>query len=84
MIATWVLGGYLLATQHLAHLLHFWLAAKLVLVIGLSGLHGFYMAEGRKLAKGERVRTAKFWRAINEVPFLIAIAVVLLATLKPS
>lgn len=84
MITTWVLGLYLLVTQHLGHLLIFWLVAKILLVIGLSGLHGFYLAEGRKLANGERTRTAKFWRAINEVPFLIAIAVVLLATLKPS
>jgi protoporphyrinogen IX oxidase len=84
MIATWVLGLYLIVTQHLAHLLIFWLVTKLILVLGLSGLHGFYLAQGKKLAKGERPYTAKFWRMVNEVPFVIAIVVVLLVTLKPS
>ncbi len=84
MIVTWALGLYLLITQHLGHPFALWIVLKLLLVLGLSGIHGFYLAEGRKLAKGERARTAKFWRMLNEVPFLIAIAVVLLATMKPT
>lgn len=59
----------------------FWL--KLVLVLGLSGYNGFLSAEGRKLAAGQRPRSERFWRLVSEVPFLIAIAAVLLATLEP-
>lgn len=59
----------------------FWL--KLILVLGLSGYHGFLSAEGRKLAAGQRQRSERFWRLMSEVPFLVAIAAVLLATLEP-
>ncbi|HVY02906.1 MAG TPA: CopD family protein [Caulobacterales bacterium] len=84
MIAVWALGLYLVFSFHRDHLLAFWLVAKLSLVIVLSGIHGFFIAEGKKLARGERPRTARFWRVFNEVPFIIAIVVVLLVTLKPT
>lgn len=57
-----------------------WFWVKLVLVAGLSGYQGFLSKEGRRLAAGERRRTEKFWRLMSEVPFLIAIPAVLLAT----
>jgi protoporphyrinogen IX oxidase len=70
------------AVGALAHVPHwFWL--KLILVVGLSGYHGFLSAEGRKLAAGQRPRSERFWRLMGEVPFLVAIAAVLLATLEP-
>jgi len=59
----------------------FWL--KFILVLGLSGYHGFLSSEGRRLAKGERRHSAKFWRATGEIPFIIAIIAILLATLEP-
>jgi putative membrane protein len=59
----------------------FWL--KFLLVLGLSGYQGFLSAEGRKLAAGQRARSERFWRLMSEVPFLVAIAAVLLATLEP-
>lgn len=59
----------------------FWL--KLVLVVGLSAYHGFLSSQGRKLAAGQRPHSEKFWRLMSEVPFLVAIAAVLLATLEP-
>ena len=52
-------------------------------MLGLSGLHGYYVAEGKRLAKGERRRSEKFWRLMSEVPFLIAIGVVILAVVEP-
>jgi protoporphyrinogen IX oxidase len=60
-----------------------WFWAKLVLVLGLSGYHGYLSAEGRRLAAGERRRSERFWRLMSEVPFLVAIAVILLATVEP-
>lgn len=60
-----------------------WFWAKLILVLGLSGYHGFLSAEGRRLARGERRHSERFWRLMSEVPFLVAIAAVLLATLEP-
>jgi protoporphyrinogen IX oxidase len=59
----------------------FWL--KLALVLGLSAYHGFLLSEGRKLSRGVRGHSERFWRVMSEIPFLVAIAVVLLATLEP-
>lgn len=60
-----------------------WFWVKLLLVLGLSGYHGYLSAEGRRLAAGERRRSEKFWRLMSEAPFLAAIAIVLLATVEP-
>ena len=93
MILAWTFGIFLFATYIvgdwsrplpiiLSGVPHwFWL--KLVLVLGLSGYHGYLVGEGRRLAKGERRRSEKFWRLMSEVPFLIAIVVILLATVEP-
>jgi protoporphyrinogen IX oxidase len=83
LIATWVFGIAILATSNWIHLQMAWMHAKLALVLILSGLHGYYSIEGKRLAKGERRRSEKFWRMMNEVPFLIAIAVVILAVVEP-
>lgn len=60
-----------------------WFWGKLILVLGLSAYHGFLSAEGRRIVAGQRRHTEKFWRLMSEVPFLVAIAAVLLATLEP-
>ncbi len=60
-----------------------WFWGKLLLVLGLSGYHGFLISEGRKLAAGQRKHSEKFWRLMSEIPFIVAIAVILLATVEP-
>jgi putative membrane protein len=60
-----------------------WLAAKVVLALALAGLHGYFASEGRRLAKGERRRSSRFWRQIGEAPFAIAAIIVFLAVLEP-
>jgi putative membrane protein len=83
MLLTWAFGLLILATSNWIQLSMGWFHVKLALVIGLSGLYGYLVAEGRRLAKGERRRSEKFWRMLNEVPFLIAIAVVIMAVVEP-
>jgi putative membrane protein len=83
LIATWVFGIAILVTSNWIQLQMGWFHAKLALVLILSGLHGYYSIEGKRLAKGERRRSEKFWRMMNEIPFLIAIAVVILAVVEP-
>jgi protoporphyrinogen IX oxidase len=81
MLATWLFGLWL------AYLLDAWwqewLHAKLALVVALSAIHGYFVGEARRLARGERARPAIFYRIINEIPMLIAVAVVFLVVLKP-
>lgn len=61
-----------------------WFWPKLLLVLALTGYHGYLIAEGRRILLGERRRSERFWRLMSEVPFLIAILVVLLATVEPQ
>lgn len=93
LVLAWAFGLFLFATylsgdwtrplpEVLSGVPH-WFWAKLILVLGLSGYHGFLSAAGRRLAAGERRHSEVFWRRMSEVPFLVAIAVVLLATLEP-
>lgn len=93
LILAWAFGLFLFATyitgdwdrpllDVLATVPH-WFWGKLILVLGLSGYQGFLSAEGRRLVKGERRHTERYWRLMSEVPFLVAIGAVLLATLEP-
>jgi putative membrane protein len=54
--------------------------AKLAGVVALSGWHGFLSKELRLIHADASVRTGKFWRMTNEIPFLIAIVMVLSVT----
>jgi putative membrane protein len=83
MILTWLFGVGVLAASNWIQLGMGWMHAKLALVVFLSALHGWMVGEGKRLAKGERRRSEKFWRMLNEVPFLIAIVVVILAVVEP-
>lgn len=60
-----------------------WIWAKLALVILLTIFHMLLAAWRRGFADGKNVRTARFYRLINEIPTAIMIAIVLLVVLKP-
>lgn len=83
LFATYIVGGWDRPPSELAASAPHWFWAKLILVLGLSGYHGFLSSAGRKLAAGQRVHSEKYWRLMSEVPFLVAIAAVLLATIEP-
>ena len=82
MIAVWVLGIAMLVAVPQT-LSSGWFHVKFTLVIAISGIHGFYASAQRKFAAGERPRTERFWRIMNEVPFVILIVVVFLVIVKP-
>lgn len=60
-----------------------WLHAKLLLVLLLTGYHGYLVGYSRKLARGERRLSGKTLRLLNEVPGLAAALIVVLAVVKP-
>jgi putative membrane protein len=85
MIATWLFGLSLLWLyfhQHWGGLLSAWILVKLTAVLALSGYHGFLANRFKKLDRGEDIGSEKFWRMINEVPFVLAAVIVLSVTLK--
>jgi putative membrane protein len=81
LIVTWI-TGLTLAIQG-AWFKAGWLHGKLLLVVLLTGLHGYLAAERKRLATGKSTRDAKFFRIINEVPTLLLIGIVILVVVKP-
>ena len=81
MIAVWVLGLYLAILsgaweQH-------WLQAKFVLVLAMNAVHGLYAHWVKRFAADANTHSAGFYRAWNEVPTLLMMAIVILAVVKP-
>ena len=60
-----------------------WFHAKLLLVILLSGYHGWMIGYFKKLKKGERPLTEKQLRLLNEVPGIAAAIIVVLVIVRP-
>jgi protoporphyrinogen IX oxidase len=81
MIVTWLAGLYLAWAGHF--LSAGWLHAKLLLVILLSGVHGFFSRCVKDFANDRNLRSQKFYRVINEVPTLLMIFIVILVLVKP-
>lgn len=57
-----------------------WMITKLIGVVLLFGWHGYLTVERKRIASGTSTRTSKFWRMTNEIPFLLAIVMVLAVT----
>ena len=82
LIIVWALGITMLVMNQ-ALLSMGWMHTKLLLVVGLSGLHGYFISLGKKIDRGEVAATSKTLKMLNEVPFIIMIGVVILAVVKP-
>ena len=61
----------------------FWLPIKLILVFFLMGYHGFLSKQRKLFASGERPRSEKFYRRINEIPAIFTIIIVIMVIVKP-
>jgi len=81
MILVWVFGITLGTIGHFWA--SGWLSAKLLLVLGLSGYHGYMVGYGKKLARGIRPTSGKALRIMNEIPGIVTAAIVVLVIVKP-
>jgi len=81
MIVTWLLGLWLAwkGGWYVAG----WLQAKVILVLALSALHGFFVRWVKDFASDKNHKSQRFYRIINEVPTILMIGIVLLVVLKP-
>ncbi|KDA02286.1 CopD family protein [Hyphomonas oceanitis] len=82
LILVWVFGLTML-WMNPALLSQGWLHVKLLLVLILSGLHGYFIGLGKKVDRGGDGVPAKRLRMLNEVPFLLMIVIVILVAVKP-
>ncbi|MDB5597568.1 MAG: conserved rane protein of unknown function [Hyphomicrobiales bacterium] len=60
-----------------------WLHIKLLLVVGMSAVHGFLSKVRRDFVKGKNYRSARFFRITNELPTLFMVGIVILVVVKP-
>ena len=81
IVVVWVLG--LVLAQTISAWGEGWLHAKLLLVVLLSGYHGYMAAQSKKMAAGERPLTERHLRMLGEVPGVLLALIVILVVVKP-
>lgn len=87
MVLVWILGLTLIWIDSrgmglVKFLFLPWVMVKLAGVLFQTGWHHYLALVRKRFAKGERPHSEKFWRMVNELPFLVAIPMVLAATMK--
>jgi len=81
MIVAWVVGIVLMFEgQWFAS---GWFVAKFILVIGLTIVHGLFGHWTSEFSYDRNRHPQKFFRIVNEIPTVLMIAIVILATVKP-
>ncbi len=81
MIIVWLLGLFL--AYQISAFNEGWFIAKLLIVLALSGYHGWMVGYSKKLAHGTRSLSGKNLRLVNEVPGIAAAVIVILVIVKP-
>ncbi len=81
MIITWVCG--LALAFHGNFWQSPWFLAKFLIVFALSGVHGFLSAKRKAFVQGQNQHSSKFFRALNEIPTLATIPIVILVIVQP-
>jgi putative membrane protein len=81
MIVSWLLGIVLmLQGQWLGAS---WFHAKFLAVLAMTILHGLFSHWGHEFAFDRNRHAPKFYRIVNEIPTVLMILIVALATVKP-
>ena len=83
MLATLILGFWLLSDNLSYYMSSGWMQAKLALVLLLIGYHHVCGAFLKKFARDENTRSHTFYRWFNEVPVLFLVGIIVLAVAQP-
>ena len=83
MVAAFLTGGLLLLTPGAVDWASGWIYAKLALVLALSAMHGWFAAWRRAFAEGRNRHSPRFYRAVNEIPTVLMVGIVILVVVKP-
>jgi len=83
MIATWAFGLWMAFGFGVVDWSMGWMWLKAAMVIALSGVHGWYGSLLRSFQQDRNTRPHTFFRAINEIPFVIAVVIVVAVIVKP-
>lgn len=83
MLLTWLFGLGLIGHNWGFYQAQPWFWLKIGFVVIQSGVTGYLIAMGRKVAAGERPMDPKKLRMFNEIPMLIAIVAVIMVVVQP-
>jgi len=81
MAVTWIAGLWM--AWEIFRFQGGWLHAKLLLVVLMSGMHGYLSKATRHFAEDKNTKSAKHWRIVNEVPTILMVLIVILVIVKP-
>jgi protoporphyrinogen IX oxidase len=81
IVLVWLLG--LALAFNVGAFSETWFQLKILLVLLLSGYHGWCASYAKKLARGLRPMPEKTLRMLNEVPALLVTLVVILVIVRP-
>ena len=81
MVVAWILGLWLALEGNWiqAH----WLWAKVLLVVGLSIIHGLLARWTSDFARDRNRHSQRFYRIVNEIPAVLMVGIVILVVIKP-
>jgi putative membrane protein len=81
MIVTWLAGLWIVwqGGWYMAG----WFHAKLLLVIGMSAVHGMLAGHVRAFAEDRNAKPQRYFRILNEVPTVLMVVIVVLVIVKP-
>jgi putative membrane protein len=87
MIAAWLFGSILIYIDihdrwGLRFLWQPWFIVKIVGIVGVTGYHHFLSVRFKKLMRDEDIGSESLWRKLNEIPFVLAIIMVLAVTIE--
>ena len=83
MLATWFFGLWLAFGLGIVDFSMGWMWLKAAMVLALSAVHGWYGLLLRAFLQDRNTRPHTFYRAINEIPFVMAIVIVIAVIVKP-
>ncbi|HEY0917812.1 protoporphyrinogen oxidase HemJ [Devosia sp.] len=83
MLAAWLFGLWLAFGFGLIDFSAGWMWIKAAMVIALTIYHLYLGAARRAFAEDRNSRPARFYRALNEVPTLLMIVIVIAVIVKP-
>lgn len=81
MVVAWVLGLWLVWRG--GWLSSPWMHVKLLAVLLLSAVHGFYSKSVRMFREDKNTVSARHWRMWNEAPTILMIVIVVMVIVKP-
>jgi len=83
MVVTWVFGLALVLTPGIIDWSEGWPWVKAVMVIAMTGFHGFLRSCMRDFQEGRNSRSGRFYRMANEAPTVAMAVIVIMVIVRP-